>query len=300
VASHPETTGSDDRSSQRAGGSSDPEAESPRSDGSEVRADGGEGTPNGGVRTDERPPSDERPERQERFDRDRRDGRQGGGRPDGGQGQGQGRGGQGQSGPGQGGQGQGGPGQANRDRDGGRRRPSREDRRRQRDERRVREVEVREEELATAPTATGLLDVLPEGYGFLRTSGYLPGQQDIYVSLSQVRRFMLRKGDTVTGKVRHPKDSEKYYALLQIDDVNGLDPEAAKERAVFDKLTPLFPDDRFRLETAPGDVTGRIIDMVAPIGKGQRGMVVSPPKAGKTTVLKTIANGIITRAPTPT
>ncbi|MGZ5291690.1 MAG: transcription termination factor Rho [Actinomycetota bacterium] len=188
----------------------------------------------------------------------------------------------------------GGPG---RDRDGSRRRPSREERRRQREERRVREVEMREEEIATAPTATGLLDVLPEGYGFLRTSGFLPGQQDIYVSLSQVRRFMLRKGDTVTGKVRHPKDSEKYFALLQIDTVNDVDPETAKARPVFDKLTPLFPHDRFRLETGPTDVTGRIIDMVAPIGKGQRGMVVSPPKAGKTTVLKTIANGIISSSP---
>jgi transcription termination factor Rho len=138
---------------------------------------------------------------------------------------------------------------------------------------------------------------LPEGYGFLRTSGYLPGQQDIYVSLSQVRRFMLRKGDTVTGKVRQPKESEKYFALLQIDDVNGMDPEAAKQRPVFEKLTPLFPHQRFRLETGPTDVTGRIVDMVAPIGKGQRGMVVSPPKAGKTTVLKNIANGIIQSSP---
>jgi transcription termination factor Rho len=176
---------------------------------------------------------------------------------------------------------------------GGRRRPSREERRRQREERRQRELEIREEEIATAPTATGLLDVLPEGYGFLRTSGYLPGPQDIYVSLSQVRRFMLRKGDTVTGKVRQPKDNEKYFALLQIESVNGLDPEEAKQRPIFEKLTPLFPHERFRLETGPGDVTGRIIDMVAPVGKGQRGMVVSPPKAGKTTVLKNIASGIL-------
>jgi transcription termination factor Rho len=181
--------------------------------------------------------------------------------------------------------------------DGGRRRLSRDERRRQREERRVREIEAREEEIATAPTATGLLDILPEGYGFLRTSGYLPGQQDIYVSLSQVRRFMLRKGDTVTGKVRHPRDNEKYFALLQIENVNGLDPEAAKQRPVFEKLTPLFPHERFRLETGPTDVTGRIVDMVAPIGKGQRGMVVSPPKAGKTTVLKNIANGIINSSP---
>src|SRR6266508_1888574 len=181
--------------------------------------------------------------------------------------------------------------------DGGRRRLSREERRRFREERRQREVEAREEEIATAPTATGLLDVLPEGYGFRRTSGYLPGSEDIYVSLSQVRRFMLRKGDVVTGKVRQPKDSEKYFALLQIESVNGVDPETAKQRAVFEKLTPLFPHERFRLESSPTDVTARIIDMVAPIGKGQRGMVVSPPKAGKTTVLKNIANGILTSNP---
>src|SRR6266545_3927803 len=132
----------------------------------------------------------------------------------------------------------------------GRRRLSREERRRFREERRQREVEAREEEIATAPTATGLLDVLPEGYGFLRTSGYLPGSEDIYVSLSQVRRFMLRKGDVVTGKVRQPKDSEKYFALLQIESVNGVDPETAKQRAVFEKLTPLFPHERFRLESS--------------------------------------------------
>ncbi|HZD18339.1 MAG TPA: transcription termination factor Rho [Actinomycetota bacterium] len=193
---------------------------------------------------------------------------------------------------------QGGRPDGGRDREGGgRRRPSREERRRQREERRQRELELREEEIANAPTATGLLDVLPEGYGFLRTSGYLPGPQDIYVSLSQVRRFMLRKGDTVTGKVRQPKDNEKYFALLQIESVNGMDPEAAKQRQTFEKLTPLFPHDRFRLETGPTDVTGRIIDMVTPVGKGQRGMVVSPPKAGKTTVLKNIAGGILNSNP---
>ncbi len=185
-----------------------------------------------------------------------------------------------------------------REREGGpRRRPSREERRRQREERRQREIEMREEELATAPTATGLLDILPEGYGFLRTSGYLPGQQDIYVSLSQVRRFMLRKGDTVTGKVRQPKDNEKYFALLQIDSVNGMDPEVAKQRPNFDKLTPLFPNERVRLEHSPAAVSERIIDLVAPIGKGQRGMVVSPPKAGKTTILKQIANGFLNADP---
>ena len=183
--------------------------------------------------------------------------------------------------------------QRDRGPDGGRRRLSREERRRRSEERRQREMEAREEELTNAPVQTGTLDILPEGYGFLRTSGYLPGPSDIYVSLSQVRRFALRKGDTVTGAMRHPRDNEKYYALLRVDSVNGLDPEAAKQRPVFEKLTPLFPEERFRLEHAPTGVTERIIDMVAPVGKGQRGMVVSPPKAGKTTVLKSIANGII-------
>ena len=178
-----------------------------------------------------------------------------------------------------------------------RRRPSREDRRRQREERRVREEQDREQELETAPSRTGILDVLPEGYGFLRCSGYLPGPEDVYVSLSQVRRHQLRKGDTVAGKIREPKNNEKYPALLQVDSVNGMDPEKAASRPVFDKLTPLFPNDRFRLETGPLAVTERIIDMIAPIGKGQRGMVVAPPKAGKTTVLKQIANGIIKSSP---
>ena len=176
-------------------------------------------------------------------------------------------------------------------------RPSREERRRVREERRIREEQDRTDELQNAPVLTGLLDILPEGYGFLRTSGYLPGPEDIYVSLSQVRRFSLRKGDTVAGKVRRPKDNEKYFALLEIDTVNGMDVEAARTRPNFDKLTPLFPDERFRLENGPLSVAERIIDMVAPIGKGQRGMVVSPPKAGKTTILKQIANGIINSSP---
>jgi transcription termination factor Rho len=173
------------------------------------------------------------------------------------------------------------------------RRLSREERRRQREDRRLREQEAREEEILTAPIRTGILDVLGEGFGFLRTSGYLPGPDDVYVSLSQIRRFALRKGDEVAGKIRTPRDNEKYYALLQIETVNGVDPDTARQRRDFDKLTPLFPDERFRLEGDPKDITQRIIDLVAPIGKGQRGMVVSPPKAGKTTVLKQIADGIL-------
>jgi transcription termination factor Rho len=173
------------------------------------------------------------------------------------------------------------------------RRPSREERRRQRDLRREREREEREQELAEAPTRTGILDILPEGYGFLRTTGYLPGPEDVYVSLSQIRRFGLRRGDVIAGQVRSPRDNEKYPALLRIETVAEVDPDTAQRRPNFDKLTPLFPDERYRLEHDPKQVTERIIDLVAPVGKGQRGMVVSPPKAGKTTVLKQIAGGII-------
>jgi transcription termination factor Rho len=179
-----------------------------------------------------------------------------------------------------------------------RRRPTREERRQMREDRREREEQERVEALKTAPSASGILDLLPDGYGFMRTSGYLPGPDDIYVSMSQVRKHQLRKGDVVTGKVRQPRDNEKYWALLEVEKVNDMDPDvASKERRNFDKLTPLFPDERFRLESGPTAVTERIIDMIAPIGKGQRGMVVSPPKAGKTTVLKQIANGIINSSP---
>jgi transcription termination factor Rho len=178
-----------------------------------------------------------------------------------------------------------------------RQRPSREERRRNREERRLREEQERAEEIQNAPVQTGILDLLPDGYGFMRTSGYTPGPDDIYVSLSQVRKMALRKGDVVTGKVRKARESEKYWALLDVESVNGLDPEAAKTRPAFDKLTPLFPEERFRLENAPLAVTERIIDMIAPIGKGQRGMVVSPPKAGKTTILKQVANGIVSSSP---
>jgi transcription termination factor Rho len=197
------------------------------------------------------------------------------------------------------------PRERGRDRDRGSRsegrpgdgRRGRRDRGRGRGRDRERDREATEEELAEAPVQTGILDVLPEGYGFLRTAGYLPSSQDIYVSLSQIRRFALRKGDEVTGAVRRPKDNEKYFALLRIDTVNGLSPDEARQRRDFEKLTPLFPEERYRLEHGPTAVTERIIDLVAPIGKGQRGMVVSPPKAGKTTVLKQIANGIVQADP---
>jgi transcription termination factor Rho len=150
-----------------------------------------------------------------------------------------------------------------------------------------------------AEVRTGVLDLLPEGYGFLRTTGYVPGDKDVYVSVSQVRRFRLRKGDEITGSVRSPKDSEKYQALLKIRSINGGEPESIEGRPRFGDLTPLYPQDRLVLEHSddPRAITPRIIDLIAPIGKGQRGMIVSPPKAGKTTVMKEIANAIRTNNP---
>ncbi|MDQ3752800.1 MAG: transcription termination factor Rho [Actinomycetota bacterium] len=155
------------------------------------------------------------------------------------------------------------------------------------------------EDDASAEIRTGVLDLLPEGYGFLRTNGYLPGDRDVYVSVSQVRRFHLRKGDEITGSVRSPKESEKYQALLKIRQINGEEPEAAQRRPRFADLTPLYPQDRLTLEQLeqPRLITPRIIDLIAPIGKGQRGMIVSPPKAGKTTVMKEIANAVRTNNP---
>jgi len=166
----------------------------------------------------------------------------------------------------------------------------------------VREERWDDTEVEDDPNAevrTGILDLLPEGYGFLRTTGYLPGDKDVYVSVSQVRRFRLRKGDEITGSVRSPKDSEKYQALLKIRSINGGEPESIEGRPRFGDLTPLYPQDRMVLEhdDDPRAITPRIIDLIAPIGKGQRGMIVSPPKAGKTTVMKEIANAIRTNNP---
>jgi transcription termination factor Rho len=139
----------------------------------------------------------------------------------------------------------------------------------------------------------GLLDLREEGYGFVRTQGYLPSAKDVYVSISQAKRFSLRKGDTVIGACRPAASNEKYPALLRIDSVCGLDPEEAKVRRRFEDLTPLFPDERLRLETiGEKDMTSRIVDLLSPIGKGQRGLIVSPPKAGKTAILKRIAHSI--------
>jgi transcription termination factor Rho len=145
----------------------------------------------------------------------------------------------------------------------------------------------------------GILDVL-DNYAFVRTTGYLPGPNDVYVSLSQVRRYGLRKGDVIEGAVRQPREGErreKFNALVRLDKVNGLDPEQSKSRVDFSKLVPLYPQDRLRLETEPGILTTRIIDLISPIGKGQRGLIVSPPKAGKTMILQAIANAITKNNP---
>ncbi len=143
----------------------------------------------------------------------------------------------------------------------------------------------------------GVLEILQDGFGFLRTaeSSYLAGPDDIYVSPSQIRRFSLRTGDTMSGKIRPPKDSERYFALLKVEEINGESPEATKNKILFENLTPEFPRQRFNLERGDGsteDVTARIIDLLSPVGKGQRGLIVSPPKAGKTMMLQNIASSI--------
>ncbi len=143
----------------------------------------------------------------------------------------------------------------------------------------------------------GVLEILQDGFGFLRSSdaSYLAGPDDIYVSPSQIRRFNMRKGDCVAGKIRPPKDGERYFALLKVNDVNGEAPEKSKNKILFENLTPLFPNERFTLEQGSGsteDISNRIIDLIAPIGKGQRGLIVAPPKAGKTMLLQTVAQSI--------
>ena len=140
----------------------------------------------------------------------------------------------------------------------------------------------------------GVLDIVNDGMGFLRADHYLPGPNDIYVSQSQIRRFSLRTGDMVIGQVRPPKETEKYYGLLRVESINGIDPDETWKRPKFESLTPIFPDKRFDLETDRHTLATRMLNLIAPIGYGQRGLIVSPPKAGKTTVLKQIANAIST------
>ena len=145
--------------------------------------------------------------------------------------------------------------------------------------------------------ASGILEFMNEGYGFLRQNGLRPAAGDVYISQSQIRRFALRTGDTITGQVRPPKDGERYFSLVRVEKVNGMDAEEARSRPSFEHLTPIFPDRQIKLETEPGNLTTRMIDLFSPIGLGQRGLIVSPPKAGKTTVLKHIANGVTTSSP---
>jgi transcription termination factor Rho len=166
-----------------------------------------------------------------------------------------------------------------------------------RGERQEREIQLSEDDVLVP--VGGLLDIL-DSYAFIRTQGYLAGPNDVYVSLQQIRRYGLRKGDVITGQVRQPREGErkeKFNALVRLDTVNGLEPEAARDRVDFAKLVPLYPQERLRLETEPNILTTRVIDLVAPIGKGQRGLIVSPPKAGKTMVLQAIANAITTNNP---
>jgi len=147
--------------------------------------------------------------------------------------------------------------------------------------------------------AEGVLEILPEGYGFLRSPdyNYLAGPDDIYVSPSQIKRFDLRNGDTVSGQVRPPKENERYFALLRIEAVNFENPEIAKHKVLFDNLTPLYPNDKIRLEHDPKDATTRVMDLLTPVGRGQRALITSPPKAGKTIILQKIANAITTNHP---
>ncbi len=147
--------------------------------------------------------------------------------------------------------------------------------------------------------AEGVLEVLPDGYGFLRSPdyNYLPGPDDIYVSPSQIKRFGLRTGDTVSGQIRPPKENERFFALLKVEAVNFENPEVAKTKILFDNLTPLYPNERIHLETDPRDYSMRIMDMLTPLGKGQRGLIVAQPKTGKTTLLQKIANSITTNHP---
>jgi transcription termination factor Rho len=154
-------------------------------------------------------------------------------------------------------------------------------------------------ETDSAIGADGVLEILPDGFGFLRAPdySYLPGPDDIYVSPSQIRRFNLRTGDTIKGTIRPPKDSERYFALLKVDSINFDAPDVARDKILFDNLTPLYPNERIKLEAQPKEYTTRVMDLLCPIGKGQRGLIVSPPRAGKTIILQNIAKSITANHP---
>lgn len=184
----------------------------------------------------------------------------------------------------------------------------REEEEKKKEEARKKEQEVKVQEVqVTQPTEApaeavgeareGILEILPDGYGFLRYNGYVPTSQDIYVSQSQIRRLGLRMGDLIRGPIRMPQTQEKYPALLRVETVNGVPIDRARIRPHFDDLTPIYPIERLVMESDPKDITTRMIDLIAPLGKGQRGLIVSPPKAGKTTVLKKIANSIAINHP---
>ncbi len=159
---------------------------------------------------------------------------------------------------------------------------------------RIKQVEAEQEGLELRG---GILEIMNEGIGFLRSGHYQPGPFDVYVSQSQIRRYNLKNGDLVLGHVRPPRESEKHYGLLKVDNINGIDPEEAKNRPNFESLTPIFPETRFDLETDRHTLATRLINLVTPVGRGQRGLIVSPPKAGKTTILKQMANAISTKYP---
>ncbi|MEV8090288.1 transcription termination factor Rho [Streptomyces nigra] len=276
-ASTPETVTAEAKSESKA------ETPSQGQQGSDAKGDAGEGGEN--RRRDRRDRGRDR-DRGDRGDRRKGDDQQGGGRQDRQQGQQQGGGRQDRqrdTGP-----------QDDDDFEGGRRgrRGRYRDRRGRRGRDDVQEPQINEDDVLI-PVA-GILDIL-DNYAFIRTSGYLPGPNDVYVSLAQVRKNGLRKGDHITGAVRQPKEGErreKFNALVRLDSVNGMAPEHGRGRPEFNKLTPLYPQDRLRLETDPGVLTTRIIDLVSPIGKGQRGLIVAPPKTGKTMIMQAIANAI--------
>jgi transcription termination factor Rho len=167
----------------------------------------------------------------------------------------------------------------------------------ERRERRNNPQPVREAEVEEQIMGQGVLEITGEGFGFLRHFNFVAHNDDIYVAQAQIKRFALKTGDTVTGAIRKPKESEKYFSLLRVEQVNGVDPEVARSRPNFDELTPIYPDERIILETDPKNTAARFIDLIAPIGKGQRGLIVAPPKAGKTILLKSIANSVTTNHP---
>ncbi|MFG2535372.1 transcription termination factor Rho [Streptomyces sp. NPDC048511] len=286
--SEPKAEGRQDRGDERAETKGDATADTAEG----RRGDRQDGRRDRGDRQDRGDRGDRRDRQRDRRGKGDDQGQQGGGRRQGQQGGGQNQG--------QGQQGGGGQQDDGYDDEGGRR--GRRGRYRDRRGRRGRDdfatdVQVADDDVLI-PVA-GILDIL-DNYAFIRTSGYLPGPNDVYVSLAQVRKNGLRKGDHVTGAVRQPKDGErreKFNALVRLDSVNGMAPETGRGRPEFQKLTPLYPQDRLRLETDSNILTTRIIDLVAPIGKGQRGLIVAPPKTGKTMILQAIANAITVNSP---